>query len=193
MIINLVKLPSGNPLPFVNSGLVRFRNAVPAFMHSPCMRAIVSGSQAISEGPPKTLGLFDSSRNTLSGFKGFVQAFATNAIPPFFILAVACNSMKPTLSPDDTVICREVVFRGGLFDPILPGGKIIVFRHPKDNILEIKRVTARQGEISRGGTVPPNHLFVLGDNPSQSIDSRHFGFLPVVNIIGFVEKVIKRP
>jgi signal peptidase I len=33
-------------------------------------------------------------------------------------------------------------------------------------------------------TVPPDHLFVLGDNRDNSKDSRHWGFLPAENLLG---------
>jgi signal peptidase I len=32
--------------------------------------------------------------------------------------------------------------------------------------------------------VPSNQYFVLGDNSTQSIDSRYFGCVPAANIIG---------
>jgi len=32
--------------------------------------------------------------------------------------------------------------------------------------------------------VPPQHVFVMGDNRRFSNDSRNFGFVPIDNIIG---------
>jgi signal peptidase I len=35
-------------------------------------------------------------------------------------------------------------------------------------------------------TVPPKHYFVVGDNWTNSLDSRYFGAVPGTNIIGRV-------
>ena len=34
--------------------------------------------------------------------------------------------------------------------------------------------------------VPEDYIFVIGDNPSESVDSRTFGFVPVSNVTGKV-------
>lgn len=39
---------------------------------------------------------------------------------------------------------------------------------------------AQQSEV----TVPANHLFAMGDNRNNSLDSRYWGFLPTENIVG---------
>ncbi|MEU8380806.1 S26 family signal peptidase [Streptosporangium sp. NPDC048865] len=43
-------------------------------------------------------------------------------------------------------------------------------------------VPRRAGEPS----VPDGYLVLLGDNPGQSLDSRHFGYVPVTDVVGKV-------
>ncbi|MFJ7752361.1 signal peptidase I [Peribacillus muralis] len=42
-------------------------------------------------------------------------------------------------------------------------------------------------ELTGGTTVPEGKLFVMGDNRLESADSRHFGFIPVQNVVGKVD------
>ncbi|MBC6451093.1 signal peptidase I [Actinokineospora sp. HBU206404] len=37
---------------------------------------------------------------------------------------------------------------------------------------------------AESAVVPPGHLFMLGDNPSQSDDSRKYGWVPIGEVIG---------
>jgi signal peptidase I len=58
----------------------------------------------------------------------------------------------------------------------------------------VKRVAAVAGDPVPAGfgaavgvsRVPPDHFLVLGDNPAESHDSRHEGFIPHARIRGVV-------
>ncbi|HZM64450.1 MAG TPA: S26 family signal peptidase [Candidatus Saccharimonadales bacterium] len=67
--------------------------------------------------------------------------------------------MQPTLQPRQLVVGIRVLRR-------LQPGQIVIIRH--QGIEKIKRVAHMQGD----------QLFVVGDNPGQSTDSRSFGMLP---------------
>lgn len=128
----------------------------------------------------------------------------------FETVLVDGHSMLPTLRDRDRL---AVVKIGYLFDG--PGyGDVVVFRYPADpSLIFIKRVIALEGDrveiknhrVYVNGTrldepyinekpimdypeavVPPNTVFVLGDNRNDSRDSRYpdVGFIPIRNIRG---------
>lgn len=98
--------------------------------------------------------------------------------------------------------------------PLPPRGSIVTFVHPNEpGRILVKRVIGVAGdevEIFRGlvyvdGTpldepyvaardtrnlarrqIPPDSIFVLGDNRANSLDSRFFGAVPRVNLLGVV-------
>ena len=83
---------------------------------------------------------------------------------------VADTSMQPALLPGDRLL---VTGRG----PIRTGA-VVVFADPETPTeFRVKRVT----DIAPDGT-----LFVRGDNPNVSRDSRHFGGVPASLVIGRV-------
>ncbi|QEG37614.1 signal peptidase I [Bythopirellula goksoeyrii] len=59
------------------------------------------------------------------------------------------------------------------------------------------RYLVAYGDYSEGGraegdfdaTIPERHVFVLGDNRDRSNDSRHFGSIPVGDIVGYVDYI----
>jgi signal peptidase I len=49
-----------------------------------------------------------------------------------------------------------------------------------------ERLPAGMSAVGFPFTVPPQHYFVVGDNWTNSLDSRHYGAVPDTNIIGRV-------
>jgi signal peptidase I len=90
--------------------------------------------------------------------------------------------MRPTLVPGDRVYV----------DP-RPGrpfarGDIVVVRDPEEpGRFLVKRVDAVTGDRPReGGLIPAEAVFLVGDNPGPSRDSRHFGPVDRRWIVGLV-------
>jgi len=136
------------------------------------------------------------------GIAAFLITFVVQA---FFIPS---RSMEPTLEPGDRILVNKFIYR--FQEP--QHGDVIVFKFPLDPkrdfikrviALENEKIEIRDGEVyvedkkleepyikeSFVGNygpyqVPPNHLFVLGDNRNNSEDSRFWGALPRENIVG---------
>jgi signal peptidase I len=95
--------------------------------------------------------------------------------PYFEILFVSGDSMLPTYKDGD-IICVFKFIKPNKMDVALVNNPRVQEHYPV-----VKRVT---GELRRGNK--RDLVFLLGDNPDKSYDSRHYGWIPESSIIGKV-------
>lgn len=148
------------------------------------------------------------SRMALTAALALLAVLLVSVVEP---LKVSSVSMSPTLEAGDQVIVDKVSLRWN--PPAV--GDLVVFRDPEHGQLVVKRVVALGGQtvaLEDGGllvdgvapvepqvdlkgidwmyfgpvTVPPDSVFVLGDNRFESIDSRTYGALPLQDLVGRV-------
>jgi signal peptidase I len=129
----------------------------------------------------------------------------------FSVYRVASASMEPALHcsaapncrrlEDDRVIVSRLIYR---FTPVRRGD-IVAFTTPSNappgcrgDGIRLKRIVGLPGELVRPSQatsgprgwkptrVPPDHYFLLGDNPHGSCDSRAVGPVPKENLVGKV-------
>ena len=80
--------------------------------------------------------------------------------------------MQPSLEPGDRVLVRRL---GQTAAPSL--GSVVVAWHPKRSKLRLIKRLCRSDNTG---------LWLLGDNPTESTDSRHLGAVPTNLLIGEV-------
>lgn len=91
---------------------------------------------------------------------------------PFIHFKVRDRSMEPAIKPGDYVLVNKLAYLFGKPSK----GDVIVFKHPREkNKFLIKRIAS----ITVSG-----EYFVVGDNKSQSNDSRNFGSIKKNLIVG---------
>src|ERR1700756_2911841 len=84
----------------------------------------------------------------------------------FIVRQVEGQSMAPLLAPGQLVV--------GRFTRDLKPGEVVIVSH--DGLEKIKRIERQQGDL----------IYLLGDNPAASTDSRSFGWVQAQAIVAKV-------
>lgn len=72
--------------------------------------------------------------------------------------------------------------------PAYPEGKVVIamrVRRPRPGDVVVLRHQGRE-MLKRVASVNTHHMFVVGDNPQASTDSRQWGWLPRSHVLGVV-------
>lgn len=77
---------------------------------------------------------------------------------------------------------------GASMHPAIPHGKIVfALRHRRPKKGDVVIVRHHRVEVlKRVHELKEDLAYLLGDNPEESTDSRHYGWLPVSSILGVV-------
>lgn len=101
--------------------------------------------------------------------------------------------MRPAIEPGDWLLVDPTVRRWPR------RGSIVVFREPGSDLLAIKRVAARPGDVVHGVRVTdpasgqevgvtirliPDEAWLLGDDQTASVDSRRYGPVALERLVG---------
>ena len=86
--------------------------------------------------------------------------------------------MQPTLEPGDRVLVRRLGQK-----PKPSTGSVVVIWHPQQSKLRL---------IKRVKRVEETGIWLLGDNPAESTDSRQLGVVPMKLLIGEVVNRLPR-
>jgi signal peptidase I len=136
-------------------------------------------------------------RSALAAVAAAFVAFLALRFLVLDLVVVRGHSMEPLLRSGQVVVVFRLAY--GLRPAGSPHylvkwgfpqrGEIVIVRPPRTPAASIKWCAAVAGDpmppgVSGAARVPEDHIVVLGLNSRDSIDSRHFGPLPLSSVIG---------
>ena len=93
---------------------------------------------------------------------------------------VPSRAMEPAHAKGEKLFVNRLAY---LFSAGPQKGDVVLVEAPEGGRV-LKRVAGLPGEVVEGTTVPADHLFVVGDLPDRSRDSRHWGPIGRDAVIG---------
>ncbi len=151
--------------------------------------------EALKHAVPKRRGMKPAARNWFLVVLLLVFLFLVFFFLNFQRVVVSGVSMYPTFKPNQRILVCKALW---LVGPITKDD-IVVIKSTEASEYLVKRVHFVEGqEVDRSlqpekwnfmegaFIVPPGHVYVLGDNLSNSEDSRAFGPVPMSEILGKV-------
>jgi nickel-type superoxide dismutase maturation protease len=112
---------------------------------------------------------------------GIAAAYGFRRWRPFRV-EVAGASMRPMLEPGDWALAVRV--------RRVRRGDVVVIEHPERPGFElVKRVVHVPGDVAPDGSELVDEVWIEGDAPEASSDSRRFGPVPLVLVRGTVRFV----
>ncbi|SCF01484.1 signal peptidase I [Micromonospora chokoriensis] len=118
----------------------------------------------------------------------------------FLLATVEGHSMVPTLEPGDRLLVRRTSLTSlnvGDIVVVAPDARMAGPR-PRAGLV-IKRLVALPGgpvpadvPCPEGNVLPMGRMAILGDNPSASRDSRHYGLVAEDRLVGVVVRSVGR-
>lgn len=97
----------------------------------------------------------------------------------FPIIQVCGSSMCDTYQDGEFIVATRLFRRSKVKE-----GDVVIYHALKDDRIVIKRVARTIYFDSK------KYMYCLGDNPDESYDSRHYGYVPVKNIV--CKAIVKR-
>jgi signal peptidase I len=141
--------------------------------------------------------------NSIKSLMAAVAVLGAYASQPYRVVMVSGNSMAPTYSDWQLIVVDRRIPTLKRNDVVLvrtdsgvilkriayTGGDLYVKRATSDDAFDLVQVRLRPSPKNRdlrAVRVPEGEIYLVGDNMSESFDSRSFGTVPVSDVIAWI-------